>query len=466
MGALQCEPSLQKLLPIPRQTSLLITCRVCDLRSLGLDPNIARDKEAPRQRRSSDTDSSFVLKRFLESVAPDSPTIEGAFSKGATISNFNSSEVTPSDSISTREAERPPVHQAFSTSALERLRKKENQRAGLHKAARDGDDLVLELMLEEGVDVDVRAADGRTALHLIAENGNEAGARILLDHGANVNAVSYSKGSNVERKFGGGRTPMHWAAEYGQLGMVKLLVEAGADLAIQNASGRTVLQEAIRDGGDPVAKYLMNAGAPLLLKDDEGWTALHQAAHDGRTEIVEILLDNELDLEAVVADQNIWGWKHFGRATPLILAVAGSRVQTTQYLMSRGANIRAENIAGDQPIHIACWCGSLPLVKILLDAGIDIEIRDSVHNETPLLKAASTGKTDVVLYLLQKGADSNAKTQFGRNALVHSQLHEKGQHGETVFAIKKWMLEHGQVEDVKDMLSPEYRDPPSPSPSC
>ena len=405
----------------------------------------------------------------MESVAPGSPTLTTSFDNELTVSGLEQSELTPSDSISVREAGRPPLPQNSVPSALEHLRKKKDQRARWHKAARDGDDLILELMLEEGVDVDVRAADGRTALHLIAENGNEAGARILLDHGANVNTTSYSKGNSVERKFGGGRTPLHWAAEYGQLSMAKLLVEAGADLAIQNASGRTALQEAIRDGGDLVAKYLIDAGAPLNLTDDEGWTPLHQAAHDGRTDLVRLLLDKGLDLEAVVKDQNLWGWKQWGRATPLILAVDASRVQTVQYLVSCGSNIKAESIGGDQSIHIACWRGSLPIVKILLDAGIDIETRDSVHNETPLLKAASTGKTDIVLYLLEKGADTNAKTQFGRNALVHCQLHEKGQHGETVFAIKEWMQGHGQAEEVKHLLLPEYRDtqsqmPPSNAP--
>ena len=374
------------------------------------------------------------------------------------ISDFNPSELTPNDSISIRDASKPTAQQNHSSNILERIRKKEDERTRFHKAAREGDEMVLQVMLEEGTTVDIRAVDGRTALHLIAENGNEAGARVLLDYGANVNAVSYSKGSPLERKFGGGRTPLHWAAEYGQVGMARFLVEAGADLDVQNASGRTALQEAIRDGGDSVAKLLIDAGASLSLHDDEYWTPLHQAAQDGRIEIVKILLDKGLDMEALVADQNIWRSPHTGRATPLILAVNALRIQTAQYLISRGASIRAENISGDQPIHIACWRGILPLVKSFLDAGADIETRDSRYNETPLLKAASTGKTDVLLYLLQKGADPNAKTQWDRNALVHCQLHEKGQHVEAVFAIKKWMQEHGQAEEVKHMLLPEYQD--------
>ena len=269
----------------------------------------------------------------------------------------------------------------------------------------------------------------------------------------------------MERKFGGGRTPLHWAAEYGQAGMARVLIEAGADINIQNASGRTALQEAIRDGADPTAKLLIDTGASLSLVDDENWTPLHQAAQDGRTEIVKILLEKGLDMEAVVTDQNIWEVLTTGRATPLILAVGASRIQTAQFLIFRGADIRAENILGEQPIHIASLRGLLPLVKQFLEEGVDIETRDSRYNETPLLKAASTGRTDVILYLLQKGADINAKTQRDRNALVHCQLHEKGRHPEAVLVIKKWMQEHGKAEEVKRMLLPEFQDSVSPLPT-
>ena len=444
-----------------------VNLSLCSLRSTGEDPTSYGIAVVSGQRRTSETgtDAGYALKRWAASIAPGSPSISDSFDNKLKLSHPDWSEITPSDSISTRQVERPPLKQDPSSDALERLRKRENQRAGFHKAARDGDDLILEMMLEEGTDVDIRAADGRTALHLIAEKGNELGARLLLDHGAKLNAVSYTKGSAVERKFGGGRTPLHWAAEYRQLGMIKLLVEAGADMGIQNASGRSVLQESIKDSGfsaDAIAKFLIHAGAPLFTKDDEDWTALHQASQDGQTELTRILLDKGLDLEAVTANQNVWNLSVTKHATPLLLAVHKGRTQTVQFLISRGANVQAANYDGDQSIHIACYYGYLPLVKILLDAGVDIETRDSGHNETPLLKAASTGKTDVVRYLLQRGADTRAETDFGRNALVHCQLHEKGKHGETVRVIKKWMQEHGQALEVNEMLLPQFRDLPSP----
>jgi len=44
--------------------------------------------------------------------------------------------------------------------------------------------------------------------------------------------------------------------------------------------------------------------------------------------------------------------------------------------------------------------GFLEIVCMMVEAGVDIELRDSVYNETPLLKAASAGKVDCIKYLL------------------------------------------------------------------
>ncbi|KAL8989254.1 MAG: hypothetical protein Q9177_001816, partial [Variospora cf. flavescens] len=55
---------------------------------------------------------------------------------------------------------------------------------------------------------------------------------------------------------------------------------------------------------------------------------------------------------------------------------------------------RCGNIIGELPIHIACWGGAAAVVRVMLDAGVDIKARDLTYQETPLLKAANTGQTD------------------------------------------------------------------------
>jgi ankyrin repeat protein len=70
---------------------------------------------------------------------------------------------------------------------------------------------------------------GTTLLHVTAEYGNVAAAKLLLDYGADVNAVA-----NVDENGVGGQTPIfHAATQFGDWGLptVELLLERGADLS-------------------------------------------------------------------------------------------------------------------------------------------------------------------------------------------------------------------------------------------
>ena len=327
---------------------------------------------------------------------------------------------------------------------MERLRRAENQRNGLINAAKEGDDLVLELMIQEGAYINAKDKDGKAALHYAAESGNVDIAQVLVDNRANVNLKSTAKGSPVERKFKGGRSPLHFAASNGNQDMVELLLQKGADVNAQNASGRTALQDSIMRSQDSVAIYLLNKNASVTLIDSEGWTALHQAANEGRTKVIEALINRGADIEAKTAEDTIWGsMNRFRCATPLFLANGSGQRASVELLMKRGANIKTRNIIGEMPIHTACWRGFKPLVRIYLDAGIRIEERDTIYEETPLLKAASTGQTDIVKFLLEKGADIQAENPHGRDALMHARLHRpNGENDETVKVLEAWYREH------------------------
>ena len=82
--------------------------------------------------------------------------------------------------------------------------------------------------------------------------------------------------------------------------------------------------------------------------------------------------------------------------------------------------------------------GHLAIVRILLNAGVDIELRESTHNATPLLKAASIGKVKVIEFLLHKGADLRARNVQGRNALELAKTHQPGEN-EAVRFIERWI---------------------------
>lgn len=86
---------------------------------------------------------------------------------------------------------------------------------------------MVHLLVELGADVNYSHRWG-TALVNAASWGNEAAARFLIDHGANVN------GRDKQTK----QTPLFFAAHKGHSGMVDLLLAAGADKNLLDKKGR------------------------------------------------------------------------------------------------------------------------------------------------------------------------------------------------------------------------------------
>jgi ankyrin repeat protein len=97
-----------------------------------------------------------------------------------------------------------------------------------------------------------RSADDATALHFAAFFNQPECVRILLEHGADVHAVSPTFG-NV--------TPLHSAAAADSLEIVRRLVEHGADVNARQDGGFTALDAAVQNGNDELRRYLEERGA-------------------------------------------------------------------------------------------------------------------------------------------------------------------------------------------------------------
>jgi len=97
-------------------------------------------------------------------------------------------------------------------------------------AAMRGDVAAVEQLLANGADVNAPRGDGMTALHWAAERGNAELAAMLVQAGANLNAVTRI----------GSYTPLHVASREGEADVVGVLLDAGADLSVRAAeSGAT-----------------------------------------------------------------------------------------------------------------------------------------------------------------------------------------------------------------------------------
>jgi ankyrin repeat protein len=110
-------------------------------------------------------------------------------------------------------------------------KKAESPTERLINGAGAGDVAAVRAALAAGASVDAATPNGRTALHIAANNGECATIEYLVDRGADV---------NVRRADG--RTPLYHASEGGHLEAVRILVDAGALITVRDGFGGTPLQ--------------------------------------------------------------------------------------------------------------------------------------------------------------------------------------------------------------------------------
>lgn len=129
---------------------------------------------------------------------------------------------------------------------------------------------------------------GYTALHYAARSGHLEVCRLLLRHGAEVDAQTR----------GGGVTPLQRAAMRGRVDVVRLFVETGrANVRLQDVDGKTALHRAVEGGGVgslPVVEYLLGKDRSLTdIKDNHEQTpadvARVMAQGEGKEEILNLL---------------------------------------------------------------------------------------------------------------------------------------------------------------------------------
>ena len=135
-------------------------------------------------------------------------------------------------------------------------------------ASHNATDQVQALLTRPGIDPDViDSTGGRTALDYAASFNNLAMAKLLLDHGAHVDARDPA-----------GNTALHWAAERGNFDMMRLLIANKGDVNAANRQGITPMMSAASHGQAAAVRLLLASGADpkkqdYTGRDTVGWAA-------------------------------------------------------------------------------------------------------------------------------------------------------------------------------------------------
>ncbi|XP_066215875.1 histone-lysine N-methyltransferase EHMT2 isoform X3 [Saccopteryx leptura] len=202
------------------------------------------------------------------------------------------------------------------------------------------------------------------------------------------------------------RTPLHAAAQKGSVEICHVLLQAGANINAVDKQQRTPLMEAVVNNHLEVARYMVQRGGCVYNKEEDGSTCLHHAAKIGNLEMVSLLLSTgQVDVNA----QDSGGW------TPIIWAAEHKHIEVIRMLLTRGADVTLTDNEENICLHWASFTGSAAIAEVLLNARCDLHAVN-YHGDTPLHIAARESYHDCVLLFLSRGANPELRNKEGDTA--------------------------------------------------
>lgn len=277
-----------------------------------------------------------------------------------------------------------------------------DQRPALLLAALLPDTRLLRALIARGADVN-RSAGGLTALLAATRDslqGRTEAVMTLIANGADPLATDAE-----------GNTALHGAVLSDEPIVAAMLLDAGADLDAVNRAGLTPLATACRAANWPLAKFLLERGAKTQLADAEPALVAAASLADDDPEGIRLLLKHRAAINAVDARKR----------SALMTAAAEGHEEIARALRAAGADVNLVDQHGSTALMEAARAGAVAIVQLLAQAGPDAAARDQ-HGRDALTLACQSPRAhaETVRALLGLGVDPKAPGSDGRSALDHA----------------------------------------------
>jgi len=183
----------------------------------------------------------------------------------------------------------------------------------------------------------------------------------------------------------------------------------------------TPLISAAQGGHVEAVEFLIKEGFSPDETDWDGNTPLNTALANGHVDVLMALVPEITELNAILLD-----------------AAGGSSSQEVKVLLEADADVNTrDRFTGNTPLMLTVQCRytdwSLQIMKVLLDYGADVDMRNN-QGQTALILAACADKVDVFRELLNSEADVTVRDNNGQTALM-------------------WLAVHGRADLINNILS-------------
>ncbi len=400
----------------------------------------------------------------------------------------------------------------------------------LSEACTNRSDALVTKLLQAGADASATQWTGETVLMTCALTGTVKAVQSLLTHGADPNkrdnrweqtalmwalAKGHSMvartlvehGANIRARSKAGFTPLMFAAQQGDLDSLQLLLAKRAAINATTPKHGNVLTVASASGHQDLSIFLLEKGAYPNSPGDNGVTALHYAIAAGLStmnglnydkayrlvppnmpELVKALLAKGADPNAQIIialrlgpDDASTGLGLEG-ATPFFLAALSGDAELLRILAAHGADPRLRAKGEATALMAAAGAARgmtqgtikfrlgdpLEAVQVVMEVGGDIHATTET-SQTALHAAAFAGEDEVVQFLVDRGAEVNAKdndkqTPWSMAQGISPRLGARGSYGSHPSTAALLLKLGATPRSREDMIADGYTVPPVPVP--
>jgi ankyrin repeat protein len=308
----------------------------------------------------------------------------------------------------------------------------------LQQAVLLGHEAIVRYLVDQNIDVDAVNLQGATALHHAANHGYVEIMRLLLQKGANINAVMPERNLSVlhmtimgeskaaleclltwlikpdtEARDDRGYTALHYAVLQPSKELSELLLRHGADSNAFGEENITPLEKAVREQPEMVP-LLVEYGADAALKRPDGLFVLMITAYEDDSKMVEQLMKNQKSLDPLLealekARGLVTQWTKWDDAGKLLTSAILYGQEILTWIILQYGSLSADTKLAPTNSNILVLATHFQhhgIVKLLLRRGAAVDGTDSTGMKAIHI-AAEHGNLDIAKTLIEHSCDIN-----------------------------------------------------------